>query len=226
MTQSIKEYTDDSYQQAYERFRAAKASGHCEECGWKDGDGVTTCFYSSIIGAVTHEDSPAAVAARMTESQRSLMESYESRLVYWDEESERLRHQADAARYHNGDPAYVMRRMAEPCQGLRGEEFPRYAHQSPEYSSHATWWIPARLEERQFWPSRFRPAGTLVRYTDGGKHYEYTTAEDQISYMVHVHKPHSCGKGHGKFISPYHFGCTGCGEEVKLWEFGVDPDCG
>jgi hypothetical protein len=224
-TKMAKEYTDDSYREAYERFQLASTSGHCDECGWEDGDGVTTCFYGSVIGAVTHQDSPAAVAARMTDSQRSLMESYESRLVYWDEESERLIHEADAARYHH-PPEWVAQQIAKPLKSLQGQEFPRYAHQSPDYSNHKVWWIPARLQEREFWPSRFRPAGTVVRYTDAGKQYEYTTSEDQISYMVHIYKPHSCGKGHGKFIAPYHFGCTGCGEQVKLWEFGVDPDCG
>jgi len=43
--------------------------------------------------------------------------------------------------------------------------------------------------------------------------------------LVWVQKPHLCG-GFGKFIAPYHIGCTKCAEEVKLWEFGIDYDVG
>ena len=46
-----------------------------------------------------------------------------------------------------------------------------------------------------------------------------------LGKMVWVQKPHLCG-GFGRFIAPYHIGCTKCNEEVRLWEFGIDYDVG
>ena len=53
-----------------------RIADNCPVCGWKDGDGVTTCFYSPELGAVTHQNSDEAAAASMTAEQRSLFEAY------------------------------------------------------------------------------------------------------------------------------------------------------
>ena len=207
----IKEYTDLTEScAAYERFQQAKVTGVCEECGWKDGDGATTCFYSRDIGAVTHTNSDAAVRAQMSESQRNLCDSYESSvLIYWDAESELLRWKGQAAK-ENKDEAWLQEKLTAERQReekkLKGASL--YAVDRPADSLFETWWWPEHTVPSEFWPSRRQPEGGW------------------ISYMVHVYRPHSCGKGHGTFRGPYHYGCTGCGEEVKLWEFGVDYDCG
>lgn len=45
-------------------------------------------------------------------------------------------------------------------------------------------------------------------------------------YMVYVYEPHpGCG-GRQIFRGPYHYACSGCDVEVKLWEHGVDYDIG
>lgn len=59
--------------------QAQKTGGPCPVCGWKDGDGVTTCFVSPDLGAVVHENTAAGAAATMTPAQRSL---YELRFVH------------------------------------------------------------------------------------------------------------------------------------------------
>jgi len=46
-----------------------------------------------------------------------------------------------------------------------------------------------------------------------------------LGKLVWVQKPHLCG-GFGKYIGPYHIGCTKCDEELKLWEHGIDYDLG
>lgn len=38
-------------------------------------------------------------------------------------------------------------------------------------------------------------------------------------------RPHSCG-GTVALVDSYHYRCSKCGVEVKLWEHGVDPDIG
>jgi hypothetical protein len=211
-----KEYTDDSYRAAYDRFLRSQKSGACEECGWKDGDGVKTCFYSSAIGTVTHEDSPQAVRARMSESQRSLLDSYDSYLLLpWDAESEILDLRAAAAGRadEDGGEAWIefcLTRTPNLRPANFGKTVPhRYA---VEYDGWLTepWWIPSQLRPPEFWPSRRR------RWD----------LKDWISYEAGVYRPHSCGQGHGQHRAAYHVYCTGCLEEVKLWEFGVDPDCG
>jgi hypothetical protein len=204
-----KKYTDDSYKSAYERFAKAEKTGVCEECGWKDGDGAVTCFYSNVLGAVTHEN---AVRAQMTESQRSLYDSYDTGwLIYWDRESELCR-QREIAKKNGDDEAWVQSSIEQPAHKHKGPF--RYAMDCPPDLLFEPWWMPARLHPREFWPARRRSD------SDGVGDQEW------ISYMVHVYRPHSCGKGHAIDKGPYHFGCSGCGEEIKLWEFGVDYDVG
>ena len=53
---------------------------------------------------------------------------------------------------------------------------------------------------------------------EGGKLY--------TAYMVHCNESHpGCG-GVRVHLGPYHFGCSKCGTEVKLWEHGIDYDIG
>lgn len=74
MTQYARRITDsDESRRLYKLHQQAKQTdGPCEVCGWRDGDGVRTCFYSAELGAVTHQNSEAGAEATMTPAQRSL----------------------------------------------------------------------------------------------------------------------------------------------------------
>jgi len=146
----------------------------------------------------------------MTDSQRSLCDSYEgSLLVYWDRESEVLQLRSVAEK--RGEPSYVDQQLAKSDHDLRGRPLPhRYAVDYPSDWIRDPWRIPARLENPEFFPTR----------------HDSDDSGEWVSYMTHVYPPHSCGKGRGQHAGPYHIRCTGCSEEVKLWEFGVDYDVG
>jgi hypothetical protein len=196
---------------AYNRYRRGQESGSCEQCGWKDGDGPVACFYSDALGFVTHTNTGKSARALMTESQRSLMDSYESMvLVPWDRESEVLKLRADQKQFGRPE-AWVDEQLGKPLPGANPPH--RYGVEYPADWIFDSWWIPARLTSEEFWPVRRRKT-------------EDEPADSWVCYMVHVYWPHSCGKGRGKHLGPYHIGCTGCKEEVRLWEFGIDPDCG
>ena len=80
----------------YKEFENAKV-GNCSICGWSDGDGIKTCFYSSEIGAVTHQNSETGAERSMTPEQVSLFR-LRSAMCYIDENARAL-HFAEV-RYH------------------------------------------------------------------------------------------------------------------------------
>ena len=50
--------------------------------------------------------------------------------------------------------------------------------------------------------------------------YEYKKTQRFV-----IKKPHICG-GFGELKFPYHIRCSKCGEEIRLWEWGVAYDTG
>lgn len=216
----------------YALYQQANESGEpCEICGWKDGDGTRTCFSSNEIGIVKHQNSEQAVAALMTPEQRSLYLS-RSELVFISEElreqsilQTQHQHLFDAERHRALNTGRPFTIRPDGTEVTDEEWIARYrANQAtkglatdPKYAGwmHEHWWVPVK----------YASTGYVIPEDLRGPQ-ENRSGLVFTSYMTHVYEPHSCGKGHAYQITPYHYGCTGCSVEVKLWEFGVDYDMG
>ena len=192
------------YADAYEKYKEARRTGGpCEVCGWRDGDGVKACFYSPDLGAVTHQNTEAGAMLSMTEEQRSLFR-LRQKLLYID------------ADLREKSIRWVAHQRGEPLDSefmvdyRKQQETPPLADE-PLYRDwvRGEWWVPAKdIPEHLRGPVRQSKYGI------------------KTSYMVHVYEPHpDCG-GIQVFVGPYHFMCSKCGAEVRLWEHGVDYDIG
>ena len=208
--------------------KAQKDGTPCPICNWQDGDGVRTCFYSSELGIVTHQNTEKGVMASMNEAQRHLYR-LDQTLAYISEEY-RERHIQHIARNHH---AYVERMLKQ-----NPDRYPVRDTNDNPISEEA-------------WVARYRagrekePLATDPQYTGWIQEpwWQHIRAEDYpppelrgieqesssvrfVAWMTHLYEPHSCGKGHKYQKAPYHFACTGCSTEIKLWEHGVDYDIG
>lgn len=175
-----------------ERFKlsrqAQKSGGPCPVCGWKDGDGVRTCFYSAELGAVTHQNSDAGAEATMTPAQRSL---FRLRMVHAFASIEaREAHLAEVA--------------AERQQ--RGKFAPGWTD-----ADENAWLADYRAQMEKY------PLATDEPYC----HWR----QQPWQWLVECREMHECG-GVQVFAGPYHFVCSGCDTEVRLWEHGIDYDIG
>ncbi len=222
-------------QEKYALYKQAKQTGGpCQICNWRDGDGVRTCFYSSELGVVTHQNSEKGIMASMTDAQRDLYQLRQE-LVYVDEECRQKRIQLVAQDHHT----YVKRMLAQnpdryPTQDEHGNSIDeeawvaRYQDQQmekglatdqkfagwlPEY-----WWVPVDRQADGPIPPTLRGPEKV----SGTEKFAMTFT----AYMVHMYEPHCCNKGHKYQVGPYHLACTGCDTEIKLWEHGVDYDMG
>lgn len=196
----------DEARAAYKEFQAAaKSGGPCEVCGWQDGDGIKTCFYSRDLGAVTHQNSEAGAMETMTPEQRSLFQ-LRFKILFIDAEH-REQYIRKVAYWRNealDTPFMVGFREREESKPLAGD--PPYCDwiQSP-------WWVKADPI-----PEGLR-APTMQETADQGL---------QTAYMVHCYEPHpDCG-GIQVSVGPYHFKCSKCGVECRMWEHGIDYDVG
>ena len=219
--------TVEDWEAAYKMHKEAKRTGGpCEVCGWKDGDGVKVCFYSPELGAVTHQNTDAGAMATMTPAQRSLFGLGHALLyidadlreraiqrVAWDNTQRRQRWEEDNPETpFRKDPKGRAVSDAEFMAKYRAEQEDQPLATSEPYAGwiHTPWWIPADDT----------PQDLLGRTATGKDGRLY------LSYMVHCHEPHpDCG-GVKVHLGPYHFGCSRCGVEVRLWEHGIDYDIG
>jgi len=199
----------------YDFYRQAEKTGKCELCGWKDGDGVKTCYYDPEIGFVVHQNSIEAAKTQMTESQRSLVDSYES-AVY----SVMKADLCDVVK------SYLKRIAVVDNEALLGKSwriggclYPMGKYKTREEVAEA--WIGKKrcLEEY------LRQGCKIIRMRREEKKDTIFKNFEHDIVTYDVQKPHCCG-GFAKYVDPYHIKCSGCDEEVKLWEFGIDYDVG
>jgi|SRR5579862_131681 len=213
--------------------QAQKDGGPCPICDWEDGDGVRTCFYSSEVGIVTHQNSEKGIMAEMTPAQRHLYQLRQE-LVYISEEMREKAIELAAYDHHN----YVERMLTQnpnryPTQDEHGNPISEEAWiarnrarqeekplaTDPQYYGwlQEYWWVPVE-----------RPGSGPIPLELRGPTKGTGTWDDILftAYMTHIYEPHSCGKGHQYQKEPYHLACTGCRTEIKLWEHGVDYDMG
>lgn len=193
---------NDESRRLYDLYQQAKQTGGpCEVCGWRDGDGVKTCFYSAELGAVTHQNSDAGAALTMTPAQRSL---FRLRMVTaFASEAHRAQCMADVdARHRAQHKAHDAAGYAYPfCVDADGHEL-----------SDDDWIANYAAREAKLPIATDEPYASWV-WRPGD------------AYRVICFEPHECG-GIREFLGPYHFGCSGCDTEVKLWEHGIDYDVG
>jgi len=199
----------------YDLYKQAERTGKCSLCGWKDGDGVKMCYYDSDIGAVTHQNSMEAAKSQMTQSQRSLVESYES-AVYSVMHNDLC----------NVVKAYLKRIAKVENETLLGKSwkiggclYPMGKYKTREEAAEA--WIGSKRCLENYLSQGCK----IIRSRREDK--EDTIFEDfEFDIITYdVQKPHCCG-GFAKYADPYHIKCSGCDEEVKLWEFGIHYDIG
>lgn len=206
----------------YEAYRKAQRDGGpCPICGWQDGDGVLTCFVSPELGPVTHQNTEKGVMLSLTEEQRGLyrlrefmayitaeLREREIQRVFYERDQYALQHLKD----YPGDPVYAGEHDEESFREKfrRGREGWPLAD-DPIYKTWAQriWWVPIKPGT----PEELRG----MRKSASGVEWE--------AFKAYLYEPHTCG-GHRIQVAPYHYGCTGCRVEIRLWEHGVDYDIG
>lgn len=212
----------------YKISRQANETGTCELCGWQDGDGIKTCFYSSTLGAVTHQNSIEGATRTMTPEQASLV-GLRSKLLYisaearekflslqWlrtvEREKEHRLKSPQPFIMRDGQEIPIEQAHEEYCakqrQGPTAEDYPYRAWVQNE------WWI----------------IGTGTGYDNTPPDLVARSMTDKYgtwyAWMVHCKEPHpNCG-GIQVDVAPYHLRCSKCGVEVRLWEHGIDYDIG
>jgi len=219
--------------------RAKETGGPCEICGWRDGDGVRTCFYSQELGAVTHQNSDRGAMATMTAAQQHLYTRRQV-LVFISEalrEQYTLevshRHLYEAARYRaqgTGRPFTADEHGREITDeewiaDFRASQMKKGVATDPRYTGwfSSPWWVPIEYSSIHYAiPKELRGIEKTSTFhgREGDDIFEFT------AYMTHLYEPHSCGKGYQYSKEPYYLACTGCDTEIKLWEHGVDYDVG
>lgn len=190
----------------YDSYRTAAANGGpCAVCGWRDGDGVKECFYSTELGSVVHQNTMASAEAAMTEAQRTLV-NLRFCLAFRDAASRDAYNDHVAAEHRARRIAHEANYPDVPfCVKSDGSEW-----------SDEDWIANFARQNEQ------KPLATDEAYS--GWIRESAGAFD--TWMVHLYEPHpGCG-GTQDGVGPYHLRCGKCGVEVKLWEFGIDYDIG
>jgi hypothetical protein len=210
--------------------QARETGGPCEICGWKDGDGTRACFYGKELGTVRHENSMQAVTRQMTPSQQELLRSADSL-------HNEFEHSADHSTClksldYNGK--WITGRYVLPhtCGG----QFVQQLGVDPV--EHVIPWkctgcgeIVKRwqgLPNELFWGHKHVEGdhGTCIQTSPASESCNASSLSSREGHPASYRFAHSCGKGYGRDAAPYELYCTGCDEEVKLWEFGIDPDMG
>jgi len=200
------------WHEAYRQHKEAqRTGGPCPVCGWKDGDGARTCFYSRELGAVTHQNTDAGAMLTMTLEQRSLFQLRHC-LLYInadlrEKSIQRVEWENRRRNAPNLDAWMAKYRQDQEALPLADAEPYSTWVQSP-------WWIPIPSAIPADMPEELRG---LTRVHD-----------DRLwtAYMVHCHEPHpGCG-GVQVSLGPYHVACSKCGVEVRMWEHGIDYDVG
>lgn len=189
----------------------AKKTGYCKVCGWHDGDGVQTCYYDSEMGAMHHENSMESFFSKLTESQKILYESYHSfKSKVYDKISENK-----------------MRKRISKLIKLDGKEnswVVGNCYYSLDNFKTKTEAVEAWLEDRKGL-SKLLGNGYIVLRKYVQKETKGSLGEGLFITSYAIQKPHTCG-GFGRFAGPYHIECSGCNEEIKMWEYGIDYDIG
>lgn len=179
---------------------ARKSGGPCQVCGWKDGDGVKTCFVSPDLGYVTHQNSEAGAEATMTPAQRSLYRLRMATCFVSDEYREQYIANIDA-----------VHRAQHRAHDAAGYTYPFCMKDGREVSDDE-------------WIAEFAAVQAEVPLATD-EPYNTWLWRPGDAYHVICCELHECG-GIQRHLGPYHFGCTGCDTEVKLWEHGIDYDVG
>lgn len=248
-------YGDISEDEKWELYQIGKKTGKCPLCGWKDGDGVKTCYYSKEVGAVTHENSQKGVLQQMTPSQRSLFNSYASgRLAYTSKEAlqkaiqDKIQYLTSQLEHKKEELARNLKEFSEinsmqdiKQRGWGWKSIDHYREIQSDIIKKNRIYVPAYEKLREIQkslkdaviefhitpkvPEGFRIERYIKTVEDSKKDGFLVSSTSPFEGAVRVQLPHSCG-GFGTFFGPYHTGCTKCNEEVKLWEFGVDYDIG
>lgn len=180
---------------------ATKTGQQCPVCGWQDGDGIKACFYSSRLGAVTHENTIEGAKQTMTPAQASLVD-LRMKLLYTNAESRE--------KYLEG--TWQKSKAAEEEHKRLKRPYPFIVTDGKEMTT----------EERHRQYVEKQMAEPLA--TDYP--YRAWVQKKQGEYMVFCYEPHpNCG-GVQEGVGPYHLRCSKCGVEVRLWEHGIDYDVG
>lgn len=185
---------------------AERSGKPCPICGWQDGDGLQSCFYSKDLGAVPHENSDASAAKSMTPAQRSLF--LEAGKMHDDLE-------------HSGDHS-----PCQPAVGPEGHSIGSGLYRFPHgcggqfVQHHSKGWSCNRCGQVVV------PNDPKVRgMTWSHKHVavDHRRCVKHRGYWVIPHP--NCG-GLVMSLGPYHIKCDKCGVEVRMWEHGIDYDVG
>jgi len=196
----------------WECYSNTRKLGFCPLCGWKPGEGIKTCYYSSEIGAVIHQNSDEDAKRLMTESQRSLIKSYDSyRCGVMSEKT------CDEIK------AYLIKLVKKIGTDweIGNMLFSQGKYNNPEQVAEA--WIGNKRSLEKYLSEGYEILKEEIFVkTSFRQIYDHFKGKI-IQYEMRI--PHTCG-GYGKYLGPYHIGCSGCKEEVKLWEFGIDYDIG
>jgi hypothetical protein len=241
----MKTYKGDAYQAAYERHEQAEKQGHCDECGWKDGDGAATCFYSDQIGSVTHTNSENAVIAQMSESQRMLYRSTRNKIsaVTREEYERMLSHLLGKVTEKTEEFTWPLPHvdrswMIGITQYKSEPSWTTDKNKNPVLSTDMRYVFPSREDAVRAHLKDFKIVDEAIEqgwhvigidrwHTDLLKTGLYAGLGITVQ---HLEKPVPHGfnacLGFQVFNGPYSTKCDVCGLEVNLWEFGVDYDVG
>jgi len=194
----------------YEVFKKAKEIGGCGLCGWKDGDGVKVCYYDEELGVLKHENSIDMAKSKMTTSEKSLYESYESYI-----------HGVMRKKTREKVKAYLIGLVKEDKEWgwrLGCSLYSRKKYKTKEEVADA-WIGSGNLED-------YLKAGYAIKRsrTEENKGTLFENFNSRI-VTYDLQRPHTCG-GFAEYVAPYHIACSKCEEEIRLWEFGVDYDVG
>jgi len=198
----------------YDLYRQAEKTGKCELCGWRDGEGVRVCYYDKDFGALTHQNSIEGAKLHMTESQRELVDSFESTIYGVMDSKTRL----DVKCYLE-DKARIKKDAILGRVWDLGVYFSAEKYKTKSEVVEA--WIKYEDLEK-YLKDGYKIVRTHKESNAKGSIFEDFRGE-RITYDLK--KPHCCG-GFAVYVAPYHIKCSKCDEEVRLWEFGIAYDVG
>lgn len=169
--------------------------------------------YDSTLSLITHHNSIEHALAKMTQSQRSLVESYDSLLItVFDEESEKKARQR------------IKEIIKEEFNDFYGEVWRIGAciYEKKDYTKEEA--IETFLE-KSGGLKNYLERGWVIRDKNEGTDAAWSVYVGLFLRSYTLQKPHKCG-GFGEGAGYYHIVCTNCDEEIRFWELGVDYDLG
>ena len=170
----------------------------CQHCGWKEGDGIKACRYSSEFGQETHSNEhPMGLSPEQAELYQLYLES---KHVAWISEAERERVIADTV----AERATRVARNRAFGQSVLSEE--------EEAAQEAAW--------REWWITLQQAIPLQTKFHSG-----QWIAESFLDGRVFMYRQHKCG-GHPVKPYGYRIGCTGCPLFIQLGDHGIDEDYG